>query len=177
MDTRRRTRGRRRLVASLAGVAALAAMVVAPASPAGAASTVGHFETLPAGEALGLDVSGVAMLNRGTSTTTGLVVVLGLDPGATYAAHLHSQPCSAENPGSGHYMHETGAGAAPPNELWFSWSRSNPTAGINANRAGVAVGWGSASWVAGPSAQAVVIHAIPTGGTTAGGPKIACADL
>ena len=54
---------------------------------------------------------------------------------------------------------------------------SDPTAGITANRAGVAVGRGSAEWVARPEAQAVVIHAIPAGGTTAGGPKVACADL
>jgi hypothetical protein len=31
--------------------------------------------------------------------------------------------------------------------------------------------------VARPEAQSVVIHYIPPGGSTAGGPKIACADL
>ena len=50
-------------------------------------------------------------------------------------------------------------------------------AGITANRRGVARGRGDADWVARPEAQSVVIHAIPPGGTTAGGPKIACADL
>jgi DNA-binding winged helix-turn-helix (wHTH) protein len=56
-------------------------------------------------------------------------------------------------------------------------STSDPLAGITANPAGVAQGRGSADWVARPEAEAVVIHAIPPGGTTAGGPKIACADL
>jgi hypothetical protein len=102
--------------------------------------------------------------------------VRGLEPGSTYAAHLHSQPCSATNPGGGHYMHVIGAGGSPPNELWFS-SSVHPTDGITANRAGVAIGRGTADWVATADARAVVIHAIPAGGTTAGGPKIACADL
>jgi hypothetical protein len=44
-------------------------------------------------------------------------------------------------------------------------------------RGGVAHGRGSADCVARPEAQSVVIHFIPPGGTTAGGPKIACADL
>jgi len=41
--------------------------------------------------------------------------------GSTYAAHLHNQPCAFPgNPGGGHYMNVAGAGATPPNELWFS---------------------------------------------------------
>jgi hypothetical protein len=105
------------------------------------------------------------------------VVLRGLEPGVTYAAHLHNQPCAFPgNPGGGHYMNVPGAGAAPPNELWFS-TTSDPTAGVTANRAGVVVARGSADWLARPEAQAVIIHAIPPGGTTAGGPKVACADL
>jgi hypothetical protein len=46
-----------------------------------------------------------------------------------------------------------------------------------ANPGGAAHGRGTADWVARPEAQSVVIHAIPPGGSTAGGPKIACADL
>ena len=38
-------------------------------------------------------------------------------------------------------------------------------------------GRGSDDWVPRPEAQSVVIHFIPPGGTTAGGPTIACADL
>jgi hypothetical protein len=158
-------------------VAAALAAALLPASPVEASAAIGRFSTLAAGEGLGLDVSGVAVLQRTAAGTAGIVVLRGLDPGVTYAAHLHNQPCAfPSNPGGGHYMNVVGAGTTPPNELWFSTS-ADPTAGMTANRAGVAVGRGSATWVARPEAQAVIIHAIPPGGTTAGGPKIACADL
>ena len=69
-------------------------------------------------------------------------------------------------------------GAAPPNELWASSDPHVATAGITANPAGIAHGTGVADWTARPEAQAVVIHAgRAAGGTTAGGAKLACADL
>lgn len=173
---KRSSRPAGRVRKSLVALAALG-VVFMPASAAGAATDVGRFSTLPAGTALGLDISGVAVLTRTAGGTSGLVVVRGLDPGVTYGAHLHNQPCAfAGNPGGGHYMNVVGAGATPPNELWFS-SSSDPTAGITAYPGGVAIGRGSATWVARPDARAVIIHAIPAGGTPAGGTKIACADL
>ena len=157
-------------------VTALAAVLL-PASVAEASAVTGRFHTLAAGTTLELEISGVAVLQRSGGTTSGIIVLRGLEPGVTYAAHLHNQPCSFPgNPGGGHYMNVAGAGAAPPNELWFS-TTSDPRAGVTANRAGVAVARGSADWLARPEAQAVIIHAIPEGGTTAGGPKAACADL
>ncbi|MFN2506016.1 MAG: hypothetical protein ABR540_17640 [Acidimicrobiales bacterium] len=131
--------------------------------------------TLPAGTAAGLEINGVAVLSRTTTGTTGRVVVRGLEPGSTYAAHLHTQPCAAAQ--SRRWpLHERRGGR------WRAAQRAvvlsgNPTAGITAIRAGVASGRGTADWVATADARAVVIHAIPAGGTTAGGPKIACADL
>lgn len=160
--------------AALLGLGAMAAVIV-PASRADAATAVGRFTTLPAGTDMGFNISGVALLNRKAGATSGRVVVVGLTPGVTYAAHLHKAACS-DGLAGGHYQNAAGAGATPPNELWFS-SASDPFAGITANRAGVAVGRGSAEWVARPEAKAVVIHFIPPNGTTAGGPKIACADL
>ena len=164
-------RGRESLVAM-----GVLGVVLLPASGAEAATSVGRFTTLAAGTAAGLEIDGVAVLRRTATGTTGRVVLRGLEPGSTYAAHLHGQPCAAANPGGGRYMDVTGAGTAPPNELWFS-SSAEPTAGIVANRGGVAIGRGAVEWVARPEARSVVIHAIPVGGTTAGGPKIACADL
>jgi Cu/Zn superoxide dismutase len=169
------SRAAKRARASLVALGVLGAVVL-PASAAGAATSAGRFSALPAGTTAGLTINGVAVLSRTPTGTAGRVVVVGLQPGATYAAHLHNQPCGATNPGGGHYMHVLGAGGEPPNELWFS-SSENPKGGITANRAGVAIGTGTASWVATADARAVVIHAIPLGGTTAGGPKIACADL
>ena len=165
----------RRVRGALLGLVALAAVVV-PASRADAETTVGRFSTLPAGTTMGFDIRGVAILTRTASGTSGRVVVTGLEPGVTYAAHLHAAACSAANPGGGHYQNDPPPPATPPNELWFS-STSDPFAGVTANRVGVGVGRGSAEWVARSEAKAVVIHFIPPGGTTAGGPKIACADL
>lgn len=173
-----RRRARRGAALALAALAA----VTLPGSPVSADAdtrpgiAVGRFSTLPAGTDLGYEIEGLAGLGRTSRSTFGFVIVLGLQPGVTYAAHLHNQPCGAPNPGGGHYVHVPGGGTTPPNELWFS-SSGDPTGGITATQSGVAVGRGSASWVARPDAQAVVIHAIPAGGTTAGGPKIACANL
>ena len=166
------THGRKAVLALAA-----AAAVTVPAAPAGAATVVGRFHTLPGGESVGFDISGVAILTRAGDSTFGRVVVIGLEAGDTYAAHLHNQPCSFPgNPGGAHYQNAPGQGSTPPNELWFS-STGNPTDGITANAGGVAIGRGSADWLAGPTARSVIIHFIPAGGSTAGGPKIACADL
>ncbi len=135
----------------------------------------GTFSTLPAGQTLGLSIEGIAQIRRSDDETRVKVHVRGLVPGTTYAAHLHNASCS-DTQGGGHYKHDPAGPAAPPNELWLS-STGNPTAGITANGGGVAHGSGSASWVARSEARAIVIHFIPAGGSTAGGPKIACADL
>jgi Cu/Zn superoxide dismutase len=136
----------------------------------------GEFMTLPAGAAMGLEIDGVATIKRSQSGTVVRARVRGLEPGTTYGAHLHNAPCSAPDPGGGHYKHDPAGPPVPPNELWLSSTR-DPMAGITANRRDVARGRGEADWVARPEAQSVVIHSIPPGGTTAGGPKIACADL
>jgi Cu/Zn superoxide dismutase len=151
------------------------ALALAPAAGA-ATKTRGEFQTLAEGTKLGLRIEGIAQLKRLDDGTAAKVVVRGLAPGETYAAHLHNAPCSAENPGGGHYQGDPAGPAAPPNELWLS-STADPLAGITANEDGVAHGRGTADWVARPEAQSIVIHHIPPGGTTAGGPKIACADL
>lgn len=164
--------------ATTSGVVLVAAAVLAGSAAAGPGKNQrGAFETLPAGMAMGLKVDGVAKIKRTSQRTFGKVHVRGLEPGTTYAAHLHDAACSATNPGGGHYKNDPAGPAEPPNELWLSSERGEPRAGITANRGGVAHGRGSADWVARPEASSVVIHAIPPGGTTAGGPKIACADL
>ncbi len=154
---------------------AIAALSAAPAL-AGPTKVRGTFQTLPAGTAMGLDIDGTATLTRSAAGTEAKIVVKGLAPATTYAAHLHNAPCSAADPGGSHYKHDPAGPSMPPNELWLS-STDDPMFGIRANSAGVAHARGSADWVARPEAQSIVVHAIPPGGTTAGGPKIACADL
>jgi hypothetical protein len=162
------------VVRSLIAVGALAAVLV-PGAPADATTRVGRFATLPAGVSMGLEIDGVAILRRGSDTTSARVVLRGLEPGLVYAAHVHNQPCSL-GAGGTHYKDVTTGPGAPPNELWLS-SSDDPSAGITVNRAGVGRGSGFVEWVARPEAQSVVIHQVVTATGTSGGPKLACADL
>ena len=125
---------------------------------------------------MGLEIDGFATIKRTHDGTSVKAIARGLARRTTYAAHLHNASCSAADPGGGHYKHDPAGPSMPPNELWLSSTR-DPMAGITTNAHGVAFGRGSADWIARPEAQSVVIHYIPPGGTTAGGPKIACADL
>jgi hypothetical protein len=90
--SRYRVRSAGRIGRSLVAASALVAVVL-PGSPAEAATSVGRFVTLPAGDDLGLDIDGVTVLRRTSDGTAGTVVLRGLDPGLIYAAHLHNQPC------------------------------------------------------------------------------------
>jgi hypothetical protein len=100
----------------------------------------------------------------------------GLRPGATYGVHLHNRPCAED--GGTHYQHDPAGATTPPNEAWPSSAPHDPMAGITANPSGVASGRATAAWVADGRALSVVVHAATDdGGTLAGGPKIACADL
>ena len=160
---------------TFAALVLVAALAFAPAAGA-ADKTRGTFQTLPDGAVMGLQIEGIAALTRSDDNTFAKIVVRGLEPGVTYASHLHNAPCAAPALGGSHYRDDPLGVAMPPNELWLS-STADPMAGITANEDGVAHGRGSADWVARPEAQSIVIHFIPPGGTTAGGPKIACADL
>jgi hypothetical protein len=161
----------------LLALACAATLALTLATAAGSATSVEHgkFTTLPAGTAMGLEVRGVALLKRDRDGTWAKLVAHGLTPDALYAAHLHDAPC-AVNEGGGHYKDDPAGPAEPPNELWLS-STSDPKAGVTANRGGVVHGDGSAPWVARPEAQSIVLHYVPPGGSTSGGPKVACADL
>lgn len=149
------------LVTGLAGAASAApaavsrgGFVVTATPPAG---------TMPAGR---------AQLVRVPSGRTMLTVhVTGLAAGHTYGVHLHEGSCSAV---AAHYKHSATGLTTPPNELWASSDPANAQAGITANAAGNATGRGVAAWIARSTAGSVVIH---TGSTTAGGPRLACADL
>jgi hypothetical protein len=168
----------RRLTATALSLALV--LIAAPAAGGHAkgdhAKLRGTFQTLPAGTALGLDIGGSAKLKLSRHGTVVKAVVRGLVPGKTYAAHLHGGACSDANPGGGHYKNDPLGPSAPPNELWLS-STNDPRAGITADEDGVARGRGTAPWRAQSNTLSVVIHDIPAGGDTAGGPKIACADL
>ncbi len=168
-------------VAGVTFIAGLAVVAITGSAIAnGAVVTRGSFATLPA--AVGQPEQGLvgrAQTVRSSDGSTHIEVsVRGLRPGVTYGVHLHNAAC-AVNAGGGHYQHQAGAGSTPPNELWPSSTPHDVMAGITANEAGSASGRGTADWIARESAVSVVLHAgVGYGATsTAGGPKLACADL
>jgi hypothetical protein len=167
-------RGRRAAVLTTGLVLGLVTGTAGPASAAPAAVSRGGFVLAPA--VTGTAVSGRAQLVRVPSGRTILTVHLaGLVPGHTYGVHLHNDTCAAA---AGHYKHDAAGAATPPNELWASSQQANPQAGITANAAGRASGNGVAPWIARSTAGSVVLHAdAQHGGTPAGGPRLACADL
>jgi hypothetical protein len=113
----------------------------------------------PPSEEPELDVRGTAEIVRTATRTYVQVQVTGLEPGATYTAHLHEGTCG--NPTSAHYRNDPAGLDAPPNELWPADDPTDPTAGLTADDSGVANGFGVAEWVARPTARAVWIHEPP----------------
>lgn len=116
------------------------------------------------------NLMGSAKLLRFDDNTTSLQVhVHGLEPRATYSVHLHAGACADHGP---HYRDDPNGQARPPNELWASSDRDDPTAGITADDKGTASGGGTAPWRARPEARSVFIHS-----GSKGHPPIGCADL
>jgi hypothetical protein len=73
---------------------------------------------------------------------------------------VHQLPCGTSD-ADGHYRNDPAGLAAPPNEIWPLFTTDDD---------GVGNGTAIVDWIAGATAQAVVVHA-------PGGLKIACADL
>jgi hypothetical protein len=143
-------------------LAAVATTATSPAGAHGATVTRGEFHSFAIGA--GLDIGGHAQMVRADDGHTQVTIVLsGLEPGVTYAAHVHAAPC-AVGEADGHYKHDPAGAVTPPNEIW-----PGP---ITANPAGMASGRTVADFQAGPTAVSVVVHRpgpVPN--------KIACADL
>lgn len=166
-STRRMIRLRIALMAALAMVTLL--VVATRADAAGAEVTTGRFATTLAGEALGYDITGVAIMVRLPAGKDGRtlvrVAVRGLDPTTTFPAHVHNGPCASG--GGGHYQHEVGGAVDAVNEIWPA---------ISTNRAGAGNGSALHGHWARPAAQSIVIHH-PDDGTPDAGKRLACAQL
>ena len=154
-----------RIVVTGAAALALAAGAAAATGPAGAGGatvTRGEFHSFAVGA--GLDLGGHAQMVRSADGRTRVTIhVSGLEPGVTYAAHVHAAPCAAGE-ADGHYKHDPAGAVTPPNEIW-----PGP---VTANGAGLASGRTVADFEAGPTAVSVVVHRpgpVPN--------KVACADL
>jgi hypothetical protein len=153
-----RLRVRARFFAATAGLAV--ALALAPSILAmGATVTRGEFGAFATG--VGLPIGGRAQMVRTPDGKTIVSVhVTGLAPNTSYPAHVHQLPCGTSD-ADGHYKNDPAGPAAPPNEIWPLFTTDDD---------GVGNGSAIVDWVAGATAQAVVVHA-------PGGLKIACADL
>ena len=150
----------RRIRLGIVSAGLVVALALAPSILAlGATVTRGDITSFATGA--GLPITGRAhMIRTPEGSTIVSVHVEGLAPNTTYGSHVHQLPCGVAD-ADGHYKNEPAGPAAPPNEIW---------PGFTTNEAGVGNGNAAVDWVAGASAQAVVVHA-------PGGAKIACADL
>ena len=143
------------LVTGLAVAMAFAPSILA----AGATVTQGEISAFATG--VGMPISGRAqMLRTPDGKTIVSVHVVGLSADTTYGSHVHQLPCGTSD-ADGHYKNDPAGPAAPPNEIW---------PGFTTNNAGIGNGNATVDWIAGATAQSVVVHA-------PGGAKIACADL
>ena len=152
-------RGRRVQLALIGGGLSVA-LVFAPSILAGGATvTSGEFGAFATG--VGLNITGRAQMVRTPDGKTIVSVhVEGLAGGTTYGSHVHQLPCGVSD-ADGHYKNDPAGPAAPPNEIW---------PGFTTTAAGIGNGNATVDWIAGATAQSVVVHA-------PGGAKIACADL
>ncbi|MFJ3895393.1 superoxide dismutase family protein [Streptomyces sp. NPDC090083] len=111
----------------------------------------------------GLDhVKGTAWLAQGPQGTTVTVKLTGLQPGASYMAHLHAQHCSADNGGE-HFQFVKGGPAMPPNEVHLMFT---------ADKAGMGMTTVNNTRKTGKGAVAIVVHP-----SDALDNRIACADF
>jgi hypothetical protein len=156
------------LVAAVAmGGAGVAAIAAAPSSSAHAQVTRGTFTAFAAG--VGRDIGGHAqMVRRADGTTFVTIHVSGLEPGGSYASHVHKQRC--ENGAADGHFQQNGpsGGATPPNEIWPGGGPWVADAGGNGNQNT------TANYTANADALSVVVHDLSLPSTAN---KVACANL
>lgn len=154
-------RTRAALLAALTATSLVAGGAAAGAGPR-TSTAAGGFDVLDAGVGTAYEgAHGSARIRRDRTadTTTVWVVLNGLASDTHYGAHLHVGSCDAVG---GHYQHDPGGEAAPPNELW-------PV--LDTDHLGRARTTVMAHWVARPEAASVVVHDPATGA------KVLCAGL
>lgn len=157
--------------------AAMAATLLGGASPAAAevnpyVTASGPLRDLAPSTANATDGARarVYAVARGSSTTTVVMMVSGLDPdavGTTYGAHVHIGPCVAGNGGAalGHYNSDGGV-ATEENEVWLDFTVLPGGYGYAIATVPFQIEEGDA--------QSVVIHALPTAPGGAAGARLAC---
>lgn len=147
----------------------------------GARNFQGRFENVSTAPAGAPKVTGLAEMTVADGRTRVDVLVAGLDGKSTYIAHVHSDVCSASDPGGAHFKFKSDGGDKPPNEIHIPIALAVDTTGAPAS-SGTKGGTGDVTvdGEAGSDAKSVVIHILRKPGATADEakpPKLACADL
>ena len=116
-------------------------------------------------------IAGTAEMVLSAAGTQVSIEATGLDPKATYVAHVHADACSAADPGGPHFQYTPAGGDQPPNELHLP---------VSVSKNGKGTGQTTNPVKAGPEAKSVVIHLKRAAGANQDQetpPKVACADL
>jgi hypothetical protein len=116
-------------------------------------------------------ITGTAEMVLSAAGTQVTIAAAGLNPKATYVAHVHADACSAADPGGPHFKYTPTGGDLPPNELHLP---------VTVTKKGKGSGQTTNAVKAGPEAKSVVIHLKRGAGAKqdeAKPPKLACADL
>src|SRR5712672_1592045 len=104
----------RHAVTGVLAAGGMVAVATVPAWSSAAQVTRGSFHAFAVGE--GQDITGDARMVRRTDGKTFVEIHLaGLQPGVTYASHVHAAAC-ANAEADGHYKFDPLGAAAPPNE-------------------------------------------------------------
>lgn len=132
---------------------------------AGAVEASGTVAPFAAAETADQTIAGsVTLMRDGTGSHVNLSLS-GLDPAATYGAHIHAEPCAVTD-GGGHYkMDPTVVDALETNELWpavTNYATGSMTSTLDSPH------------LARYDAQSLVVHRVVDAATK---PKVACADL
>ena len=125
--------------------------------------TGGEATLLPAGEDRTPDLEAAAEMIRTLGDATAVSLeVSGLEPGASYPAHVHDLPCAIQD-GGGHYLIDPAAGPAEANEVWLSIAAADDDGAARVET--------SVARALRPEAQSIVIHDGDDGA------RLVCIDL
>ena len=169
-------------LAPWAGTAAAALAVVAgtgygvgnaaPSIPARASfDYIGQFANVADAPQGTQPITGQAAMVVTTRATTTSVYMKGLDANSTYIADVHDQACFLGE-GGNRFLFDPAGAKAPPNAIWLSPIKVNPT--------GLGTATTTSAAPAGPRAKSIVLHLVRAAGDKqdkSNPPKLACADL
>lgn len=114
----------------------------------------------------------VHVVHTGAGGTHVTLNVWGVDApaGQRFGAHVHQSPCGTSGAAAGaHYQHAGAAGSLEEREVWLD---------VTIDEDGNGRSKATRPWSLDEATpRSVIIHALPTDGAGAAGPRLACIDL